>query len=173
MFEKFRSASIPQRNIDSKLTSFCEQRDISEQKSIELSERAKQVIKRIKELKKGMKMLPDDLPNEFQKAIDSAVENIQEELNNEAKDIAESADEARAEADNTLYELRRESERLSKKARNIDFICSIPLLGSLGEKNSADIHTTLNEIIELSHETNEYYESLLYSKNLVKDYINS
>ena len=114
MFEKFRSASIPQRNIDSKLTSFCEQRDISEQKSIELSERAKQVIKRIKELKKGMKMLPDDLPNEFQKAIDSAVENMQEELTNEAKDIAESADEARAEADNTLYELRRESERLSR-----------------------------------------------------------
>ena len=105
--------------------------------------------------------------------IDKIILNIQEELNNEAKDIAESADEARAEADNTLYELRRESERLSKKARNIDFICSIPLLGSLGEKNSSDIHTTLDEIIELSHETNEYYESLLYSKNLIKDYINS
>ena len=49
MFEKFRGAGIPHRNIDNKLTSFCEQRDISEQKSIELSERAKQVIKRIKE----------------------------------------------------------------------------------------------------------------------------
>lgn len=173
MFEKFRGAGIPHRNIDNKLTSFCEQRDISEQKSIELSERAKQVTKRIKELKKGIKMLPEDLPTEFQKAIDSAVENMQEELTNEAIDIAESADEARAQADNTLYELRRESERLTKKARNMDFICSIPLLGSLGEKNSSDIHTTLDELIEISHETNEYYESLLYSKNLVKDFINS
>lgn len=172
MFEKFYGTSMPHKKIDDKLTSFCEQRDFSEQKSIELSERAKQVTKKIKELKKGMKMLPEGLPTEFQKAIDSAVENMREELTNEAMDIAESADEARAQADNTLYELRRESERLTKKARNMDFICSIPLVGSLGEKNSTDIHSTLDELLELSHETNEYYESLLYSKNLVKDLIN-
>ena len=56
MFEKFKNSSMPHRKIDELLTSFCEQRDISEQKSIELSERAKQVTKRIKDLKKGIKM---------------------------------------------------------------------------------------------------------------------
>ena len=40
MFEKLKNSSMPHRKIDEKLTSFCEQRDISEQKSIELSERA-------------------------------------------------------------------------------------------------------------------------------------
>lgn len=171
MFEKFTNSGMPHRKIDDKLTSFCEQRDISEQKSIELSERAKQVTKRIKELRKGIKMLPEDLPNEFKKAIDSAIDSVKEEINNEAIDIAEQADIARSEADNTLYQLRKESEKLTKKARNMDFICSIPLVGTLGDKSSNDIHNTLDELSELSNATNEHYESLLYSKNLVKGII--
>ncbi len=177
MFEKIKEfaeskkPSMPHRKIDDKLTSFCEQRDISEQKSIELSERAKQVTKRIKELKKGIKMMPEDLPSEFQKALDSAVENVKEDINNEAVEIAKEADEARAEADNTLYQLRKESEKLTKKARNMDFICSIPLVGTLGDKSSYDIHNILDTLMEISHATNDYYESLLYSKNLVKGII--
>ena len=170
-FLRFFRMSNPEKKNNTKLESFYEQRDISEEISLELKDRAKAITKRAKDLKKGIKMLPDDLPVEFRKAIDSAIETMEEDIQNEARDIVESADEARYNADNTLYELRKISEKYERKVRNIDRICSVPLLGSLGDKSSSELHQTLGELISISTDTNEFYESLLFSKNLVKDLI--
>ena len=160
-----------QNDEDNKFSDFYAQRDFSEEKSIELHNRAKAVVKRSKELKKGMKMLPPDLPNEFKKAIDTTVTNMTEDIQNEAKEIVDCADEVRVDTDNALYALRRTLERYERRIKNVDRLCSMPLVGSLGEKSSLELHTAMDELIELSTNTNASYESLLYSRNLVKDLV--
>jgi hypothetical protein len=156
---------------ENRFLDFYEQRNFSEEKSKELHDRAKVVVKRSKELKKGIKMLPDDLPEEFRKAIDGAIDNLTEDIQNEAGDIFDTADEIRSDTDNALYALRRESEKYERKLKNIEKLRSVPILGSFSGKNADLLYSTLDELMELSTDTNTYYESLLYSKNMVKDLV--
>ena len=167
---RFQDTEKEAEEVD-KFADFYEQRNYSEEKSIELEERAKAVVKRAKELRKGLKMLPDNLPNEFKKAIDSTIESMTEEIQLEAEDIVCIADEVRTDTDNVLYALRRETERYEKKADSLNKIRSFPLMSSVGEKSIATIHTAIDKLSELSSDTNTYYESLLCSKNLVKDLV--
>jgi len=167
----FRFQDTEQEEEVDTLAEYYEQRDISEEKSIELNDRAKTVVKRAKELKKGIKMLPENLPDEFRKAIDSTIESLTEEIQLEAEDIVSIADEVRIDTDNALYALRRESERCEKKIQNLSRIRSFPFMKSVGEKSITTIHTTMDELSELAIDTNTYYESLLCSKNLVKDLV--
>ena len=168
-FFRFNDGQIEEE--ENKFSDFYAQRDYSEEKSIELHDRAKAVVKRSKELKKGIKMLPDNLPNEFRKAIDGAVSTMTEEIQNEAKEIVDIADEVRVDTDNALYALRRTLEQYEKKIKSVNRFCSIPFLGSWSEKNSIELHTAMDELIELSTHTNASYESLLYSRNLVKELV--
>ena len=116
-------------------------------------------------------MLPEDLPSEFRQAIDGAIDNLTEDIQNEAGDIFNTADEIRTDTDNAHYALRRESERYEQKIKNIEKFRSIPIIGSFSNKNTDDLYSSLDELMSLSTDTNAYYESLLYSKNLVKDLV--
>ena len=167
---RFKDTEIEKEQEDEeKFVAFYEQRDYSEEKSIELQSRAKTVFKRAKELRKGIKMLPENLHTEFRQAIDDTIDSMTEDIQLEAEDIIAIADDVRVDTDNVLYALRRESEKYEKKIESLNKIRSFPLLGSVGEKSISSIYTALDELSALSSDTNSFYESILCSKNLVKD----
>ena len=168
---RFKDPEAEKEEEEKKFTEFYEQRDFSEEKSIELHDRAKTVVKRAKELKKGIKMLPENLPTEFREAIDNTIDSLTEDIQLEAEDIVAIADEVRIDTDNTLYAMRRESEKYEKKIESINKIRSFPLMGTVGEKSISSIYTALDELSSLSSDTNTFYESILCSKNLVKDLV--